>query len=48
MESVILRDTKTMVESEKRIDGVFIYVGISPNTSIVEVDKNEGWFHIDQ
>ncbi len=41
VESVILRDTKTMVESEKRIDGVFIYVGISPNTSIVEVDKNE-------
>lgn len=44
VEAVILRDMNTMVENEKQIDGVFIYVGIRPNTAIVETTKNKDGF----
>ncbi|MDK2911499.1 MAG: thioredoxin reductase [Methanolobus sp.] len=44
VEKVILRNLKTDEVTEKNIDGVFIYVGINPNTSLVELDKNEKGF----
>lgn len=40
VEKVVLRNLKTDEKTEKKIDGVFIYVGIDPNTGIVELDKN--------
>jgi len=44
VESVVLRNVKTNERTEKKIDGIFIYVGIKPNTGIVELDKNEKGF----
>ncbi len=44
VESVVLRNVNTNERTEKKIDGVFIYVGINPNTEIVELDKNEKGF----
>jgi thioredoxin reductase (NADPH) len=44
VESVVLRNVETNERTEKKIDGIFIYVGINPNTGIVELDKNEKGF----
>lgn len=44
VEKVTLRNLKTDEVTEKNIDGVFIYVGINPNTALVELDKNEKGF----
>ncbi len=41
VEKIILEDVKSSLISELAIDGVFIYVGIHPNTEIANVDKNE-------
>jgi thioredoxin reductase (NADPH) len=44
VEKLILKNLKSGKESELVIDGVFIYIGIHPNTEIVNVDKNEAGF----
>jgi thioredoxin reductase (NADPH) len=46
VESALLRDLNTNELSEISIDGVFIYVGIDPNTDIVDVEKDESGFII--
>jgi thioredoxin reductase (NADPH) len=44
LEKLILKNLKSGEESELITDGIFIYVGINPNTEIVDVDKNEEGF----
>lgn len=44
VEKVILKNSKTGEISEMKIDGIFIYVGINPNTSMVDVEKNKTGF----
>lgn len=46
VEKVILRNVKTNSISEVITDGVFIYVGLIPNTSFVNVQKDEWGFII--
>jgi thioredoxin reductase (NADPH) len=46
VEKVIIRNVKTNQLSEIKTDGVFIYVGLIPNTSFVDVKKDEGGFII--
>ncbi len=46
VEKVILRNVKTNVTSELKTDGVFIYVGLIPNTAFAEVKKDEWGFII--
>jgi thioredoxin reductase (NADPH) len=41
VEKIILEDVKSSLISELAIDGVFIYIGIHPNTEIANVEKNE-------
>lgn len=44
VERIVLKDLKTEETHELVIDGVFVYVGIHPNTEIVDVEKNaEGY-----
>ena len=40
VEKAMMRNVKTGERTEKNVEGVFIYVGINPNTGIVELDKN--------
>ena len=44
VERVALKDLKTGEQRELATDGVFIYVGIHPNTEIIDVDKDEEGF----
>lgn len=44
VEKVVLKNLKTDDITEMNIDGVFIYVGIDPNTSMVDVDKTDVGF----
>lgn len=44
VDSIILRNLKTETVSSMPVDGVFIYVGIHPNTELVDVNKNESGF----
>jgi len=46
VEKVILRNVKTNIISELKTDGVFIYVGLIPNTSFANVKKDEWGFII--
>jgi thioredoxin reductase (NADPH) len=44
VEKIIFKDLKSGEIHELANDGVFIYVGIHPNTEIVDVEKNEEGF----
>ncbi len=44
VEKVIMRNVKTDALSEIRTDGVFIYVGLIPNTAFADVKKDERGF----
>ncbi|MGB9939497.1 thioredoxin-disulfide reductase [Methanosarcina sp.] len=44
VEKVIFKDLKTGENHELATDGVFIYVGIHPNTEIIDVEKDEEGF----
>lgn len=46
VEKVILKNLKTNVTSEVKTDGVFIYVGLIPNTKFADVKKDEWGFII--
>lgn len=46
VEKVVLRNVKTNETSEVKTDGVFIYVGLIPNTAFVDVKKDEWGFII--
>jgi thioredoxin reductase (NADPH) len=46
VEKVIVRNVKTNVMSEIKTDGVFIYVGLIPNTGFANVKKDERGFII--
>ena len=46
VEKVILRNLKTNAASELKTDGVFIYVGLIPNTEFADVKKDEWGFII--
>ncbi|MFQ6089103.1 MAG: thioredoxin-disulfide reductase [Candidatus Methanofastidiosia archaeon] len=42
VEMLKLRNVKTGEKSELAVDGVFIYIGVHPNTKFVDVKKTEG------
>jgi len=44
VEKVIIRNVKTNQASEIKTDGVFIYVGLIPNTGFADVEKDERGF----
>jgi len=44
VEKVIIRNVKTNQASEIKTDGVFIYVGLIPNTGFADVEKDDGGF----
>lgn len=44
VEKIVLKNVKTGELSEMDIDGIFIYVGINPNTSMVDVKKTDDGF----
>jgi thioredoxin reductase (NADPH) (EC 1.8.1.9) len=44
VEKVVLKNVKTDELTEMSIDGIFIYVGINPNTAMVDVDKTDVGF----
>ncbi|WP_340817698.1 thioredoxin-disulfide reductase [Methanolobus sp. WCC4] len=44
VEKVILKNVRTDEITEMNIEGIFIYVGINPNTSMVDVDKTDVGF----
>ncbi len=44
VEKVIIKDLKSGERRELATDGVFIYVGIHPNTEIINVEKDEAGF----
>jgi thioredoxin reductase (NADPH) len=46
VEKVIVRNVKTNATSEMKTDGVFIYVGLIPNTAFAHVKKDERGFII--
>jgi thioredoxin reductase (NADPH) len=46
VEKVILKNVKTNATSELKTDGVFIYVGLIPNTAFADVKKDEWGFII--
>lgn len=46
VEKAVIRNVKTNVVSEIKTDGVFIYVGLIPNTSFANVEKDERGFII--
>jgi thioredoxin reductase (NADPH) len=46
VEKVIIRNVKNNEISELKTDGVFIYVGLIPNTSFMDVKKDEWGFII--
>jgi thioredoxin reductase (NADPH) len=49
VEKIIYRDIKSEEQHELATDGVFIYVGIHPNTEIIDVEKDrEGFIRTDR
>jgi len=40
----LVEDLKTSVVKELDVEGVFIFVGINPNTDFVDVDKDDSGF----
>lgn len=46
VEKVIIRNVKTNEISEMKADGVFIYIGLNPNTGFADVKKDERGFII--
>ncbi|VVB85904.1 Sulfide dehydrogenase subunit alpha [uncultured archaeon] len=46
VEKVVVRNVKTGAVSEIKTDGVFIYVGLIPNTGFADVNKDERGFII--
>lgn len=46
VEKVVLKNLKNDEVKEMTIDGVFIYVGIQPNTYFVDIDKTQSGFII--
>jgi thioredoxin reductase (NADPH) len=46
VESLLLRNVKNDKEKRLMVDGVFVYVGISPNTDFIDVKKDEDDFII--
>ncbi len=46
VEKVVIRNVKTNEFSELKTDGIFIYVGLIPNTGFADVEKDEGGFII--
>lgn len=44
VEKIIIKNIKSGEQRELATDGVFIYVGIHPNTDIIDVDKDEKGF----
>lgn len=44
VEKIIYKDVKSEEQHELATDGVFIYVGISPNTEIIDVEKDKVGF----
>ncbi len=44
VENVVVRNVKTNAVSEIKTDGVFIYVGLIPNTGFADVEKDERGF----
>ncbi|GFO97567.1 thioredoxin-disulfide reductase [groundwater metagenome] len=46
VEKVMVRNVKTNAVSEIKTDGVFIYVGLIPNTGFADVEKDEWGFII--
>lgn len=44
--NVLLKNIETKSNIEMPIDGVFIYIGITPNTDFIEVEKNKYGFII--
>ena len=49
VEKIIFKDLKSGEQNELATDGVFIYVGIHPNTEIIDVDKDdEGFIRTDR
>jgi thioredoxin reductase (NADPH) len=46
--SVTVKHVKTGEESEIPVDGVFIYIGRVPNTSLFEVEKDKGYIVTDE
>jgi thioredoxin reductase (NADPH) len=46
VESLLLRNVKNDKERRLSVDGVFVYVGISPNTDFIDVRKDENGFII--
>jgi len=44
VEKIIFKDLKSGEQHELATDGVFIYVGIHPNTEIIDVEKGEEGF----
>ncbi|RZN41686.1 MAG: thioredoxin-disulfide reductase [Methanosarcinales archaeon] len=46
---VVLRNVKTKERSELAVGGVFVYVGITPNTEFIDLEKDEnGFIHTDR
>jgi thioredoxin reductase (NADPH) len=49
VEKVIYKDLKSKEQHELATDGVFIYVGIHPNTEVIDVEKDgEGFIRTDR
>ena len=46
VEGVVLRNVKTGKHSELAVGGVFVYVGITPNTEFIDLKKDENGFII--
>lgn len=46
VESAVLKDVNSDKTKQISIDGVFIYIGIDPNTGLVDVEKDESGFII--
>ncbi|MFP4654841.1 MAG: thioredoxin-disulfide reductase [Methanohalobium sp.] len=46
VESTVIKDVNSDKKKEIPIDGVFIYIGIDPNTGLVDVEKDESGFII--
>lgn len=44
VEKIVFKDLKSGEQHELATDGVFIYVGIHPNTEIIDVEKDEEGF----
>jgi thioredoxin reductase (NADPH) len=45
---VRLKNVKTEEESERAVDGVFIYIGRVPNTALFDVEKSSGYIITDE